>query len=127
VRKPNTTRAPTKGVRRIAAERQRQIESEGWTPEHDNTHHRDQLAWAAVCYAAPAAIRREARHPNRTVFLDPWPWSTKWDKRGRTDRVRDLEKAGALIAAEIDRLLRLEEKEETAPGAPRIFPPETTE
>ena len=49
-------------------------------------------------------------------FVDPWPrsWVEDWDKRLPTrdprdvsdERIRELEKAGALIAAEIDRLLR---------------------
>ena len=36
---------------------------------------------------------------------DSWPWALGWWKPG-TDPIRNLEKAGALIAAEIDRLLR---------------------
>jgi hypothetical protein len=39
-------------------------------------------------------------------WQDPWPWEPEWDKRGSGDRMRDLVKAGALIAAEIDRLQR---------------------
>ena len=31
-------RAPTTGAELIAAERRRQIEDEGWTPEHDVEH-----------------------------------------------------------------------------------------
>jgi hypothetical protein len=31
-----------------------------------------------------------------------WPWDSKWWKPG--ERIRELEKAGALIAAEIARL-----------------------
>jgi hypothetical protein len=37
-----------------------------------------------------------------------WPWRWEWWKPG--NRVRELEKAGALIAAEIDRLSRIENK-----------------
>jgi hypothetical protein len=33
-----------------------------------------------------------------------------WYKPSKDDRIRELEKAGALVAAEIDRLLRLEGK-----------------
>jgi hypothetical protein len=39
-----------------------------------------------------------------------WPWNFKWWKPHPDNRIRDFEKAGALIAAEIDRLLRLDEK-----------------
>jgi hypothetical protein len=90
------------GVQRIAAERQRQVEREGWTPEHDDEHVAGEMAWAAVCYTAPYPVRHE------TSGRDPWPWEPKWDKRGEHNRIRQLEIAGALIAAEIDRLLRAE-------------------
>lgn len=84
----------------IAAERRRQIEAEGWTPEHDDEHDDHQLSQAAACYAlgVPAAVGMDgARVPL-------WPWSREWWKP--TDRVRDLVKAGALIVAEIERLQR---------------------
>lgn len=41
------------GATRIADERKRQIEKEGWTPNHDDEHEENELAFAAVCYAAP--------------------------------------------------------------------------
>lgn len=107
------------GVGLIAAERVRQIEEEGWTPGHDAGHSQGEIAWAAVCYAAPDRVYREHRmHSGRAIqFIDPWPWDPCWDKRvvvakGQkallASRVRELVKAGALIAAEIDRLLREE-------------------
>lgn len=34
------------GIEAIAAERQRQIEKEGWTPEHDDTHGAGEMAEA---------------------------------------------------------------------------------
>ena len=40
------------GVDVIARERQRQIEREGWTPEHDDEHTRGELVGAAMCYAS---------------------------------------------------------------------------
>jgi hypothetical protein len=90
-----------KGVALIAAERRRQIEAEGWTPEHDDEHGDGELAAAAACYAGPAwSLLREHEPPLM------WPWDEKWWKPG--DRIRELTKAGALIAAEIDRLLRQE-------------------
>lgn len=87
----------------IAQERQRQIEKEGWTPEHDTDEHADgELAMAAVCYALPDCDRQVE---NGVPFF--WPFDGNW-KPG--DRVRELVKAGALIAAEIDRLQRQAEK-----------------
>lgn len=85
----------------IAAERQRQIEEEGWAPEHDAAHVDDELALAAACYALPAYSRH--RYETET---EPhhWPWQASFWKPTPDDRVRELVKAGALIAAEIDRL-----------------------
>ena len=111
------------GAERIAAERRRQVEAEGWTPEHDDEHQDCELAIAAACYAMPPWIPlyadlsvkacEECTGPRkgRWAITDPWPWDAKWDKRPAYDcttaeRIRALEKAGALIAAEIDRLLR---------------------
>jgi hypothetical protein len=42
-----------------------------------------------------------------------WPFFTRPWKPTPDNRIRELEKAGALIAAEIDRLQRMEEKKES--------------
>jgi hypothetical protein len=102
--------AASDGAERIAAERQRQVEKEGWTAEHDaDEHAQGDLAWAAVCYAAPEPIYRRFGSGERINFEDPWPcdWEDKRPRRQptRKQRIRMLEKAGALVAAEIDRLL----------------------
>lgn len=88
----------TDGVAAIAAERRRQVEAEGWTVEHDDTHANGEMAAAAVCYAFTAV-----RSPHYIHGII-WPWSGEWWKPG--DKRRNLVKAGALIAAEIDRLDR---------------------
>lgn len=95
------------GAQRIAAERMRQVESEGWTTEHDDEQGRGQLAQAAACYAVATVPHYAGHYPVQ------WPWSPRWDKRPGPSsdvdaRVRALVKAGALCAAEIDRLLRAE-------------------
>ncbi len=82
----------SRGCDDIAAERQRQISKEGWTPDHDDEHSDGAMASAALCYIDPELVLRH------------WPWDRKWWKP--SDRRRDLVKAGALIAAEIDRLDR---------------------
>ncbi len=94
------------GIDRIAKERQRQIDGEGWTPEHDQHHQHGQLSKAGAQYAMVAFY---ARHNKDLRFHPPmdWPWANKWWKPS-DDPIRNLEKAGALIAAEIDRLERLE-------------------
>jgi hypothetical protein len=104
------------GIGRIVAERSRQIYGEHWTAEHDDAHVDGELALAACCYAAPRPLYIQRENGR---LADPWPegWLAEWDKRPRTiddalvaptaeERIRMLEKAGALIAAEIDRLLR---------------------
>lgn len=101
----------------IAAERRRQIEIEGWTPEHDDRHDTGELARAASCYALSASEEGVAvedfLYDDNGAPLCPrwWPWDTDWWKPSG-DR-RDLVKAGALIVAEIERLDRIT----PAPGA----------
>lgn len=87
----------------IAAERQRQLEDEGWLEEHDDTHDSGELALAAASYALPPD------YPGRDPIYgspDSWPWLEFWWKPSPNDRIRELVKAGALIVAEIDRLQR---------------------
>ena len=91
----------------------------------------------AALYAAPERLYRGRIHAQKISFTDPWPesWDIRWDKRreygpSRPDestyegqppaipssytpeeRLDLLTKAGALIAAEIDRLLTVERAE----------------
>lgn len=92
-------------IEKVAAERRRQIEVEGWTPEHDDLHGDGELAAAGACYAIKAAM---PQNDFRFAIGYPppyWPgWATKWWKP--TDRRRDLIKAAALIIAEIERIER---------------------
>lgn len=93
------------GIELIAEERQRQIKVEGWTKEHDAEHTDGSLASAAVCYAIPSEYRHYSYCPLRKARVpDFWPWDKKWWKPCPKNRIRELVKAGALIAAEIDRL-----------------------
>lgn len=90
------------GSELIAEERQRQIEVEKWGRGHDDKQDQNELALAAVCYTLP---------PNRrpqNAFGIPlfWPWADQWWKP--KNRIKDLVRAGALIAAEIDRLQRVQ-------------------
>lgn len=97
---PNVEQPPT-GLELIIAERERQITQEGWTAEHDAEHTEGQLAMAAACYAFDA-VALPTIDAKRFIF-DNWPWSRKWWKPTPDDTIRQLTKAGALIAAEIDR------------------------
>lgn len=91
------------GIELIAEERARQISSEGWTSEHDDTHKEAQMARAAATYAIEAFSKASKIKVRRPLGL--WPWGDEWWKPA-ADPIRNLEKAGALIAAEIDRLQR---------------------
>lgn len=102
----------------IFAERQRQVSVEGWTPDHDDdAHDSGDLAAAASAYALAACDRLNPysqgdggfdaslngglhdEHP--PMWPDEWPWKPASPRRM-------LEKAGALILAEIERIDRKE-------------------
>ncbi len=88
------------GTDRICEERYRQVNEKGWSPEHDDAHSGGELLEEAIRWAAEGTR-----------------WSTPLDglcgtaaKRKSKPRLRQLEIAGALIAAEIDRLSRIVER-----------------
>ena len=93
-------------LRLIINERMRQIEEEGWTIDHDDQHIDQSLAMAAACYAAPEDIF--VAPDTYYDFIDAWPWADEWDKRDLHSRMHQLAIAGALIAAEMERLQRVE-------------------
>ena len=121
----------------ITEERKRQISLKGWKAEDDDEYIFGELAQAAIAYASPNPVFIRVPNPlsitseqdiNDTILIDPWPWEKTADARYRRDpgsatvpdpqanysdlRIRELAKAGALIAAEIDRLLREKERVE---------------
>lgn len=89
---------PPTGAQMIAAERQRQIDAEGWTPQHDDHHDEGELACAATAYMFQTVFEMNG-------VPEIWPWADKFWKPSE-DVVVNLVKAGALIAAEIDRIQR---------------------
>lgn len=91
---------PVGFIAEAIAERRRQIDIEGWTPDHDDEHRGGEIALAAGCYAlASTGAPRAAEH---------WPWDGNWWKP--KDRRSDLVRAVALLIAESERLDRLGEK-----------------
>jgi hypothetical protein len=95
------------GIELIAAERQRQLEVEDWNAQHDDCHDEGEMAQAAICYATPESDRKYHNNYLKPAYLKGWPWEmTQW-KPSPDNRIKELTKAGALIAAEIDRLQRL--------------------
>jgi hypothetical protein len=101
----------SQAVRDILAERQRQVEQEGFTPSRDDAGHRArQLSLAAYSYIGHYAARAWAfaqglHHEYRTESAPfTWPWDEAWWKP-KSPR-RDLVRAAALLIAEIERLDR---------------------
>lgn len=93
----------------VIAERRRQIEVEGWTPEHDDAHKEGSLGRAGGFYALNAgAAMWYGTHDTSICDTAPdgWPWAPEWWKPANARR--DLVKAGALILAEIERIDRAE-------------------
>jgi hypothetical protein len=92
---------PGIGLQRITEERRRQMDL--WT-DHDAGHGKAELAKAAICYLDVASSQAVVGGAGKTYLpADEWPWDLKWWKPS-DDPIRNLTKAGALIAAEIDRL-----------------------
>ena len=91
------------GVELIAEERARQVAAEGWSEAHDDAHPAGELAVAGMCYAGHAGLTLQGKAGD--TVPSPWPWGGEWWKP--KNPIRDLVRAGALIAAEIDRLQRL--------------------
>lgn len=103
------------GIELIAEERKRQIEFEGYTPQHDSEHTARELISAARTYSESADLHllsesfepSDSWHNTNEPFYwieikNHWPWDEESFKP--TTALRDLVKAGALIAAAIDRL-----------------------
>lgn len=92
------------GAELITQERKRQIEEEGWSAAHDDSHYKGEMATAAFCYLAFDVLAGIGWINKVAVVKRLWPWDWGWWKP--KDQLSNLVRAGALIAAEIDRLQR---------------------
>lgn len=100
------------GIDLITEERQRQIDVEGYSKQHDSQHNASEFIYAAIAYAESAKVgvnyhemgntneNEVMMHKNDKRLFFPWGEA---NFKPTTD-IRDLVKAGALIAAAIDRL-----------------------
>ncbi len=101
------------GAKLIAKERERQVDVNGWTSNHDDTHDRGEMVGAAINYAELARFisvynRTDGKRFYHGAPPQPATWPKDWTwKPDYADAIRNLVIAGALIAAEIDRLQRL--------------------
>lgn len=98
------------GTQLIRDERERQQLLEGYGPYHDDMHRSGELNDAAISYAQAAAKQARGEplsclQSMESAGMIPWPWEASYWKPS-ADPIRNLVRAGALIAAEIDRLQR---------------------
>ena len=95
------------GVEFIAAERDRQLNQKGLDASRDDQYVTAELPLAAIYYAFPSDLfRPHARTAIRRSDFWPPNWDSHYAQANVDDRLTQLAKAGALIAAEIDRILR---------------------
>jgi hypothetical protein len=95
------------GISYIKRERDRQKNEEGFSVDGDLEYKNNELTSAAIVYAAT----EEQRHGFHDL-LGLWPFNDSWLKLSPKDRIKELSKAGALMAADIDREIRLAELKE---------------
>jgi len=100
------------GAAKGCAERLRQIQVEGWTPEHDDLSTDGSLSLASAMYIMSEEQRLEELSKTNDPMVPPtgWPWLVEYWKPTPDNRIRELEKGIALGMAEIDRLERKEEQ-----------------
>ncbi|GHC19235.1 hypothetical protein [Aidingimonas halophila] len=96
----------------VISERCRQVDDEGWSREHDDTHADGVLSLAASDYCFTASLQtRHGPHPHLDNHAPlTWPWDVEWWKPSPEPR-RNLVKAAALILAEIERIDRAAERQ----------------
>lgn len=87
------------GVALIAAERERQIDVEGYTPDHDRGHAEELLVASTAYSLAAFRLQSADKHWDRLPAF--WPWHEDYWKPV-ADFERLLVKSAALAAAAID-------------------------
>lgn len=85
----------TSGIEQIRCERQKQIDKYGYTPSHDSAYKHGELLMGALSYLN-CAIH------GKNVGMEDWPFDKAYFAE-EDDDSEYLKKAGAFIAAELDR------------------------
>ncbi len=96
------------GYKLIENERLRQQGELGYSQEDDLTYVDNELVFAAIAYLTPEEFREFPASTDVRVKFNKsvpniFPWSEQHWKPSPDDREKELIKAGALIAAELDR------------------------
>jgi hypothetical protein len=87
---------------RVRDERRRQIAEKGYHPNRDDEHERGELVRAACAFLRHEAAAAEAQ--------SLWPWERPFRPKSNQ---RNIEIAAALLLAELERLERKRERDET--------------
>ena len=99
------------GVYEIEQERNKHIHYRGYNAQHDDQHTGRELLIVAL-----GLILNDLEFPEATEFCEELgrdqPWMKYIWSHPRPDNIKPLIVAGSLIAAEIDRLIRLRQKEQ---------------
>lgn len=96
----------TPAMNAVIAERWRQIEQEGWSNEHDDSHDEGELARAGASYVYAAGNWPRVGRPSHPPM--EWPWRAgDWKPDGVR---RALVKGAALTLAEIEKFDRARRK-----------------
>jgi hypothetical protein len=100
------------GTELIATERKRQIEELGFDYTNDALYANEELARAGAWYSLPTFDRMkfeslQIKNQDKKSVINIWPWDRRYYKPSPESRIRELSKAGALIAAQIDYLLNI--------------------
>ena len=107
------------GIELIAKERQEQIEKHGWDLKHDDIHDDGALVHAALVCASYEKLYTKHKYASSIVFQvverSGFNLPVEYDGNvlienhtlSNEKRIHQLKVAGALLAAEIDRLKRI--------------------
>lgn len=107
-------KAQTKAIADVLNERERQMQVEGWSIEHDDKYELNELTRAAAGYTNNVVARgwtfpKDPEGYQQEEVPDFWPWDdAHWKPKSPR---QDLVRATALLIAEIERIDRKAEKE----------------
>ncbi len=97
------------GLGVIKTERERQVQQHAWEPEHDDLHVNGELVlYAEYWLTRPEEVERREEIRRTLAATGTEGWEDIWFKYDERTPEQRLARGGALVAAEIDRLKRIE-------------------